>query len=125
MLSVRSKPAYYYGMEGWERIPMIDFSANREENLFIIIIIYIGVTPAYFRWLARDKLSYYDTVSMINGTVLSIDIHNTTDDLYFTANILDADGDPTTFTARSIVLGTGMKDLLPNTPGLQEAWGKG
>lgn len=30
-----------------------------------------------------------------------------------------------TYTARKIVLGTGMKDILPNTTGLREAWGKG
>lgn len=29
------------------------------------------------------------------------------------------------YTARKIVLGTGMQDILPDTPGLREAWGKG
>lgn len=30
-----------------------------------------------------------------------------------------------TYTTKKIVLGTGMKDILPATPGVEDAWGKG
>lgn len=30
-----------------------------------------------------------------------------------------------TFTAKKIILGTGMKDILPTTPGIEDAWGQG
>lgn len=38
-------------------------------------------------------------------------------------NVTDATGE--SYTARKIVLGTGLRDLLPSTPGLREAFGKG
>lgn len=38
-------------------------------------------------------------------------------------NVTDATGE--TYTSRKIVLATGVRDLLPSTPGLREAWGKG
>jgi thioredoxin reductase len=38
-------------------------------------------------------------------------------------NVTDDTGK--SFTARKIVLGTGLRDLLPDTPGLREAFGKG
>jgi Thioredoxin reductase len=38
-------------------------------------------------------------------------------------NVTDDTGK--SFTARKIVLGTGLRDLLPATPGLREAFGKG
>lgn len=60
---------------------------------------------------------------MTNGTVTKIkpEQNNT----YFTVTGTFKDNKKTTFTARKIVLGTGIKDLIPSTPGLQENWGKG
>ncbi|KAF4540546.1 Sulphydryl oxidase [Lasiodiplodia theobromae] len=91
-----------------------------------------GVTPAYFRWAARKQISHYDTVSWTNGTV---------------EKIVPASGDPSSplFTvttcgsnrhgvrtkthnhhlARRIVLATGLRDLLPATPGIAENWARG
>ncbi|KAK0659833.1 putative thioredoxin reductase [Lasiodiplodia hormozganensis] len=91
-----------------------------------------GVTPAYFRWAARKQISHYDTVSWTNGTV---------------EKIVPASGDPSfpLFTvttcgsnrhgvrtkkthhhlARRIVLATGLRDLLPATPGIAENWARG
>ena len=48
-----------------------------------------GVTPAYFRYAARQQLSHYNTVSWTNGTVTKItpgDAQNT----YFTITTTDA-----------------------------------
>ncbi|KAK0616328.1 hypothetical protein B0T14DRAFT_567935 [Immersiella caudata] len=42
-----------------------------------------GFTPAYFRWAARQQLSHYDTVDMINGTVTKITPGNS-QNTYFT-----------------------------------------
>jgi len=78
-----------------------------------------GVTPAYYRWAAREQLSHYETVSWTNGTVTKITPQD--NNTYFTVETDNA----APLTARKIVLGTGLRDLLPDTPGLQENWGKG
>lgn len=49
--------------------------------------------------------------------VITDEERNTT---YFRASVAGE-----TYTARKLILGTGMKDILPETPGLDEAWGKG
>lgn len=56
---------------------------------------------------------------MMNGTVSSIvsEANNT----YFTTT--DVDGKQ--YLSKKIILATGMKDLLPTTPGLAAGWGKG
>lgn len=56
---------------------------------------------------------------MKNGTVTSIESIN--NGSYYKAT--DSDGEE--YTARRIVLATGMMDILPNTTGLAEAWGTG
>lgn len=101
-----------------------------------------GVTPAYFRyvnnattnvyvaeanmrrWLAREKLAHYATVSMTNGTVTSIQSLNTTNPS-FSTQVVYPSGETATLTARSIVLAIGLRDILPDTPGLKESWGQG
>lgn len=83
-----------------------------------------GVKPAYFRWLAREKLASYDTVKMTNGTVTNITPLNTTNPS-FTAQVQYPSGEVATLTARSIVLATGLEDIIPSTPGLAENWGQG
>ncbi|VUC32294.1 unnamed protein product [Clonostachys rosea] len=77
-----------------------------------------GLAPAYYRWLAREQLSQYDTVQMTNGTVTKIEpqANNT----FFRVTT-----DTTQLTARKIVLATGLRDILPATPGIGENWGKG
>jgi thioredoxin reductase len=84
-----------------------------------------GVTPAYFRWAARKQLSHYAGVTMINGTVVSITPANE-QNTYFTVSTLEPEGNiTTTQTARKIVLATGLRDILPLTPGVRENWGNG
>lgn len=84
---------------------------------------YIGVTPAYFRWRARELLADYDTVTFTNGTVTKIESQNGSDTA-FTVQATLASGE-ITLSARKIILATGLKDDLPSTPGLRENWGKG
>lgn len=77
-----------------------------------------GVTPAYFRAAAREQISLYPTVSMQNGTVVEI---NKINDTSFT--VTDATGQ--VYTSQKVVIATGIKDLVPSTPGLPENWSKG
>ncbi|RLL99294.1 hypothetical protein CFD26_102765 [Aspergillus turcosus] len=81
-----------------------------------------GAVPADFRALARSQISKYNQTTWVNQKVDSIlvvtdEAKNTT---YFNASVAGK-----AYTARKLVLGTGMKDILPDTPGLEEAWGKG
>ncbi|KAI0881809.1 FAD/NAD(P)-binding domain-containing protein [Annulohypoxylon maeteangense] len=82
-----------------------------------------GVTPAYYRWAAREQISHYDTVSAVNGTVTAIESLN--NNTQFSVATSWADGTTGTVSARKIVLATGLRDILPDTPGLKENWGKG
>lgn len=83
-----------------------------------------GVTPAYYRWLARTLLANYDTVTMTNGTVTKIEAQDS-NETAFTVQATLPSGEEKTLSARKIVLATGLKDDIPDTPGLQEDWGKG
>lgn len=78
-----------------------------------------GTVPSEFRALAREQISVYTSVSMMNGTVSSVvpEDNNT----YFT--ITDEDGKQ--YLSKKVILATGMKDILPDTPGLSAGWGKG
>lgn len=60
----------------------------------------------------------------MNGTVTRIIPE--ANHAYFTVEVLPANDAPAvTYTARKIVLGTGLRDLLPATPGIAENFGKG
>ncbi len=60
---------------------------------------------------------------MINGTVTKIEPQN--DNTLFAVTNTNEAGESEQLTARKIVLATGLRDILPDTPGLQENWGKG
>lgn len=60
---------------------------------------------------------------MVNGTVTKIQPQ--ADNSYFTVSADYPDEHNLTFTARKIILATGLRDLIPSTPGLRENWGKG
>lgn len=63
---------------------------------------------------------------MVNGTVTSAQLQNSTagGDPSFTARVTYPSGEEAVLTARSVVLATGLRDLIPGTPGLQESWGQ-
>ncbi|KAL2811307.1 hypothetical protein BJX63DRAFT_276738 [Aspergillus granulosus] len=80
-----------------------------------------GTPPALFRAAAREQISNYSTASFIDTTITSITpIPNDYTTLFRTTDNTGAE-----YTARKIVLATGLIDLLPNTPGLVEGFGKG
>lgn len=86
-----------------------------------------GVTPAYFRWAARKQISHYKTVTMTNGTVTKI-VPGDEQNSYFVITATSSapeQGQSQTITARKVVLATGLRDILPDTPGLRENWGQG
>ncbi|KAI0387190.1 FAD/NAD(P)-binding domain-containing protein [Hypomontagnella monticulosa] len=87
------------------------------------VIGFDGVTPAYYRWAAREQLSHYETVSGVNGTVTSIKSLNNNTQFDVATTYLN--GTKGVVSARKIVLATGLQDILPDTPGLKENWGKG
>ena len=83
-----------------------------------IRLIWSGTVPSAFRALARGQIMRYPTAHMMNGTVTNITGSMATG---FTISTRDAG----TFNAKKIVLATGMKDVMPSTPGIAENWGKG
>ncbi|KAI5857300.1 FAD/NAD(P)-binding domain-containing protein [Durotheca rogersii] len=94
------------------------------------VIGFDGVTPAYYRWAARQQLSHYGTVSAINGTVTSVepvpgDGGSSGAETLFRVLTTFANGTAGAVGARKVVLATGLRDLLPATPGIAENWGKG
>lgn len=78
-----------------------------------------GTIPAVFRQTAREQIAKYPTVEMINATITSIESVN--NGSFFIAT--DSTGQ--NYTGRKVVIGSGLKDLIPDTPGLQQLWGKG
>ncbi|KXS99354.1 hypothetical protein AC578_9003 [Pseudocercospora eumusae] len=87
------------------------------------IIGFDGVTPAWLRFAARKQIGDYGTVTLVNGTVTEVQPQN--NNTFFKV-LAEYPGDKSvSFTARKVVIGTGMKDILPSTPGIAECWGKG
>ncbi|KAI1159170.1 sulphydryl oxidase [Nemania serpens] len=89
-----------------------------------------GVSPAFFRWKARGQLAYYESVSLVNGTVTKIDVasSNATSQAQkepFTVHAKFLSGEVATVGAKAVILATGLSDILPSTPGVKQNWGKG
>lgn len=61
---------------------------------------------------------------MTNGTVTSIQAPSG-GETTFSVQVTYLSGETAELRARSIVLATGLKDIIPNTPGLFDCWGKG
>lgn len=74
-----------------------------------------GIAPAEFRRLARHDLAAYDTVEVREAPAGRVE--------------QDGDGfvvhlDGATERAAAVVLATGVRDALPDVPGLADAWGR-
>lgn len=78
------------------------------------LITHDGRSPEELRDLARKDLAAYPTVELRTGKVETV----AADGADFVAVV---DGE--TVRARTVVLATGLRDLLPDVPGLQEIWG--
>ncbi|KAI0201979.1 pyridine nucleotide-disulfide oxidoreductase-like protein [Astrocystis sublimbata] len=90
------------------------------------VIGFDGVTPAAFRYKARSQIAYYESATMINGTVTKIDVpEGNSTGQPFTVRAKLPSGEEATVGARGVILATGLTDIIPTTPGVQENWGKG
>ncbi|POS83457.1 hypothetical protein EPUL_004412 [Erysiphe pulchra] len=78
-----------------------------------------GMAPWLFRSRAREQILRYPTVSLQNETVVSIVRHGNGSSFITTVS------SGRKYSSRKIILATGIKDILPNTPGIKEAWGRG
>lgn len=74
-----------------------------------------GIAPAEFRRLARADLAAYDTVEIREAFAEHVE----QDGDGFVVHLGD-----TTERSAAVVLATGVRDALPDVPGLADAWGK-
>ena len=77
-----------------------------------------GTPPAEFRSQARQQLEPYDTITVRTDAVTSI--KRESDDVS-SAFVIENSGE--TVRAQAVILATGMQDVLPDIPGLQQLWG--
>ena len=75
-----------------------------------------GRSPAEIRRLARDDVAAYGTVEIRAAAAESV---MRTDD-----GVFDVVLDGSVERSRALVLATGVRDVLPDIPGLADAWGK-
>lgn len=75
-----------------------------------------GIAPAELRRLARRDLAAYDTVEVREATADRVE----QDGDGFVVHLAQAGAER----AAAIVLATGVKDALPDVPGLADAWGR-
>lgn len=74
-----------------------------------------GIAPAEFRRLARADLLAYDTVELREAAATLVE----RDDDGFAVHL-----DGVTERSVALVLATGVRDALPDVPGIADAWGK-
>lgn len=79
------------------------------------VITHDGTPPADFRTVARRELAAYDTVSVREKRVETIE----RDGDAFRLTLASGD----VLSAYAVVLATGVRDELPPIPGLQDVWG--
>ncbi|KAL2845972.1 hypothetical protein BJX68DRAFT_277187 [Aspergillus pseudodeflectus] len=85
-----------------------------------------GTPPALFRAAARSQISNYSTATFIDNAIASITPLEITDSANnYTTLFRATDSTGTAYTARKVILATGLIDVLPSTPGLVEGFGKG
>ncbi|KGN37931.1 NAD(P)/FAD-dependent oxidoreductase [Knoellia subterranea] len=79
------------------------------------VVTHDGTPPADFRAAARAELTAYDTVSVRNERVETIERDGTGFRLTLAGGSV--------MTSYAVILATGVRDELPPVPGLQEVWG--
>src|SRR5690606_27622643 len=79
------------------------------------LITHDGRDPAELRSLARRDLAVYDTVELRQARVDSVRRSGKTFEVVVGDEVIES---------RTLVLATGVKDTLPDVPGVAEAWGR-
>jgi len=74
-----------------------------------------GKTPKEISTIAREQVQKYDTVKFHDGVVVK------TAKLYNGFEVETEQGEK--FTAKKLIIATGIKDVQPNIPGFAECWG--
>jgi thioredoxin reductase len=74
-----------------------------------------GIEPSELLRIAREQLTPYETVSLLNASAMSV----TPDGTGFTVETADGEA----FQARKLLLATGLRDELPDLPGIEALWG--
>ena len=93
-----------------------------------------GTDPEEFRRLAREELRSYPTVQVREGRVTSLrPAAGTAGEGGGTADLVELEGggtaylveleDGTRLRTKGVILATGVRDELPDVPGLEELWG--
>lgn len=85
----------------------------------LIYVKITGTVPEVFREKAREQISKYPTAHIKYRTATSIVSVNNG------SSFITTDDSGQSYTSRKIVLATGMRDILPDTPGIKEAWSRG
>lgn len=75
-----------------------------------------GMPPADLRAAARRDLAAYETVDVVTGSVVEVRGEAGAFEVVFPDGRVEA--------ARAVVLATGVRDELPDIPGLAEQWGR-
>jgi thioredoxin reductase len=86
-----------------------------------------GVSPAQIAQMARANVEQYETIQFWDGAeVQKVTTRNENFAVTVsrTQHLSDSDDAPQVVTCRKLILATGMADILPPIPGLQECWGK-
>lgn len=89
------------------------------KSISSLIVELTGTAPEQFRGLAREQISRYDTAQIKFRTATSIVAQNNG------SSFVTTDNSGQTYTSRKVILATGLRDILPETPGIKEAWSRG
>jgi thioredoxin reductase len=98
------------------RVLMLDSGRYRNDPAHHMhnVVTHDGTPPAEFRAAAQKDLAAYDTVTIRNETATSVAVEGSG----FRVSLGDEE-----VTARGVVLATGLRDTLPDKPGLAELFG--
>jgi thioredoxin reductase len=98
------------------RVLMLDSGRYRNDPAHHMhnVVTHDGTPPAEFRAAAQKDLAAYDTVTIRNETATSVAVEG--------SGLRVSLGDEEV-TARGVVLATGLRDTLPDKPGLAELFG--
>ncbi|OCA75015.1 NAD(P)/FAD-dependent oxidoreductase [Chryseobacterium arthrosphaerae] len=88
---------------------------NRQTPHSHNFITHDGKTPKEISHLAKKDVEKYDTVHFYNGTVIKMSESNSG------FAVETASGD--IFSAKKLILASGVKDVMPDIPGFAECWG--
>lgn len=81
------------------------------------VVAHDGTPPADFRKLAREQVAAYPTATIWEDTVTSVRAEGEG----YAVTLDDPEG--TELSARGLVLATGVRDVLPEVPGVADLWG--